>query len=393
MRVRLLLPLSVALLAGAAPVGAERLLSAEQVHARAGQAFVLTVTDTAADARLPEQLDARLALGDRHLAVQLRAFDAVPGATRRYTFDWPAEALGLAVVNLADDSASRLMVLAEREGYALGEDPQARQRALPVEARAATASPAAEAPTVAAEVIPPAPALSFYDPMYFVVGANGGTTARFQLSFKYRLFDEAGAAVGLLPFLGGLHFGYTQTSLWDLGSDSAPFRDTSYRPALFYEWAIPVAAGSRHRSWLRAGVEHESNGRDGDKSRSINTAFVQLDWQYRLGQGQTHIGVTPKVWGYLEKSDNPDIQRYRGYGELGLRFGRDEGWLAKLMLRRGKGGVGTSQVDLSYPLRQSIFSSVGAFLHLQYFDGEGETLLDYRRAGHPQLRIGISIVR
>ena len=372
----------------ALPAGAERLLSAERAYARAGEAFVLTVVDTRVQAALPEQLDARLTLGDRKLTVRLNAQAPAVGATRRYSFDWPAEALGLSIVSLNADSSAQLMVLAERPGWSAGEDPLARQQNLPTAAGAA--APAAQ---VAADVIPPKPALSFYDPMYFIFGANSGASARFQLSFKYRLFDDEGAVVGVLPFLGGLHFGYTQTSLWDLDSDSAPFRDTSYRPALFYEWDIPVAAGSRHQSWLRAGVEHESNGRDGEKSRSINIAFVQADWQYRLGEGKSHIGVTPKLWGYLEKSDNPDIHRYRGYGELGLRFGRDDGWLAKLMLRRGKGGVGTSQVDVSYPLRQSIFSSVGAFLHLQYFDGEGETLLDYQRAGQPQLRIGVSIVR
>jgi phospholipase A1/A2 len=370
------------------PAGAERLLSAERTHARVGEAFVLTVVDTSAPAALPQLLDARLTLGDRKITVQLNAQAAAIGATRRYGFEWPAEVLGLSVLSLADDSRAQLMVLAERPGWSAGQDPLARAQTVP-----ATASAGLPDTKVAADVIPAKPALSFYDPMYFVFGANSGASARFQLSFKYRLFDDEGAVVRMLPFLDGLHFGYTQTSLWDLDSDSAPFRDTSYRPALFYEWDVPVAAGSRHQSWLRAGVEHESNGRDGEKSRSINIAFVQADWQYRLGEGKSHLGVTPKLWGYLEKSDNPDIHRYRGYGELGLRFGRDDGWLAKLMLRRGTGGVGTSQVDVSYPLRQSIFSSVGAFLHLQYFDGEGETLLDYQRAGQPQLRIGVSIVR
>lgn len=381
---------AVALLVSPAPAAAERLLAAERTHAQAGKPFELTVMAPAPGTDLPERLDARLGVGDRKLKVQLLAVGEAAGAARRYRFDWPAEALGLAVVSLADDSPSRLMVLAERDGWAIGEDPLARQRALPA---ATDSTPAARAEPVVADVVPPVPALSFYDPMYFLFGANGGASARFQLSFKYRLFDDDGAVVDMLPFLGGLHFGYTQTSLWDLASDSAPFRDTSYRPALFYQWDLPAEAGSRHKSWLRAGVEHESNGRDGEKSRSINIAFAQLDWQYRLGEGKSHIGLTPKVWGYLEKSDNPDIHRYRGFGELGLRFGRDDGWLAKLMIRRGKGGVGTSQVDVSYPLRRSIFSSVGAFVHLQYFDGEGETLLDYQRAGHPQLRIGVSIVR
>lgn len=61
-----------------------------------------------------------------------------------------------------------------------------------------------------------------------------------------------------------LYFGYTQTALWDLESDSAPFRDSSYRPSLFYRndqiWTSP---GRDVRFGLAGGLEHESNGRDG----------------------------------------------------------------------------------------------------------------------------------
>ena len=79
------------------------------------------------------------------------------------------------------------------------------------------------------------PALSANEPMYFVVGGGGGATARFQLSFKYRLFDPDSHPVQWIPFLSRLHFGYTQTSIWDLGANSSPFRDTSYRPSLFWQ--------------------------------------------------------------------------------------------------------------------------------------------------------------
>ena len=72
--------------------------------------------------------------------------------------------------------------------------------------------------------------------MYFVVGTRGGTTARFQLSFKYRLFDVDAGFGQERPWLSGLYFGYTQNSLWDLRRESKAFRDTSYRPSLFWKW-------------------------------------------------------------------------------------------------------------------------------------------------------------
>jgi outer membrane phospholipase A len=63
------------------------------------------------------------------------------------------------------------------------------------------------------------------------------------------------------------------------------------------------------------------------------------------------------------------------------------------ILRRGTAGVGSTQLDLSYPLRKSIFSGVGAFVHLQYYNGYGQTLLEYKESRHPQFRIGVSLVR
>ena len=44
-------------------------------------------------------------------------------------------------------------------------------------------------------------------------------------------------------------------------------------------------------------------------------------------------------------------------------------------------------------IRQPFFANAGGFLHFQYFDGYGETLLDYNFRRNSQLRIGFSIVR
>src|SRR5947207_15841262 len=78
--------------------------------------------------------------------------------------------------------------------------------------------------------------LSENEPMYFVVGASSHWSARFQLSFKYRLFDNDAGFGKERPWLTGLYFAYTQTSLWDLEGESKPFFNTSSRPSLLWRW-------------------------------------------------------------------------------------------------------------------------------------------------------------
>jgi len=255
------------------------------------------------------------------------------------------------------------------------------------------ASTAENAPPILRVDTVPEPALSPYEPMYLLAGARGPDTARFQLSFKYRLFDERSVAAQILPALGKLHFGFTQTSLWDIGGDSSPFRDTSYRPSLFYhEPQLHASGGGKYLVGLDAGIEHESNGRDGNRSRSINIAFVRPSWRWFVDD-EHYFMVAPKIYAYTERSDNTDIGHYRGHVDLNLRYGKRDGWLFSGMLRRGTGGYESFQLDASYPLRQPFFANAGGYLHFQYFNGYGETLLDYNLRRTPQLRVGFSIVR
>ena len=66
--------------------------------------------------------------------------------------------------------------------------------------------------------------------MYFDIGTRGKTTARFQISAKYRLFSPA--ANRPANWYENFYLGYTQTSLWDLQSDSMPFIDTTFNQRL-----------------------------------------------------------------------------------------------------------------------------------------------------------------
>lgn len=235
-------------------------------------------------------------------------------------------------------------------------------------------------------------ALSANEPMYFIMGKNSehGTDARFQLSFKYRPFDPEGSIATYAPLLSNVYFAYTQTTLWDIGEKSGPFRDTSYRPSLFYRWA-----GSGRNllpdEW-RVGAEHESNGQTGVNSRSLNTAYIRPTWNVDMGNSR-RLSFYPKLQYYFNKDENSDIQRYRGYVDWQLRYGREDGLVFGGLYRLGTGGYSAGQLDISYPISDRIFARTGAFVHLQLLTGYGETLLDFNRKEDTQLRIGLSIAR
>ncbi|HEX5539231.1 MAG TPA: phospholipase A, partial [Methylophilaceae bacterium] len=103
--------------------------------------------------------------------------------------------------------------------------------------------------------------------------------------------------------------------------------------------------------------------------------------------------LLPKFYQYIEKSDNSDIQHYRGYADWQARYGREDGWMVTGLYRQGTQGYSSGQLDISYPLSDRIFARTGTFLHLQIFSGYGETLLGYNVDNGTQIRLGLSLVR
>ncbi|MDR3213727.1 MAG: phospholipase A [Azoarcus sp.] len=366
-------------------LAADWLLAAPTPRVAPGQAFEVVVVGEPGEAGWPLRLPALIELpgnGPR-IAVTLTASGDPSPSRQRYFGQWPLEILGLVALTLPDAAKARLLVEAAPAPDGQPEDLAPSQ----------VAQAPADVDLIPADenaVVEPT-ALSFHEPMYIVYGGKHPRSARYQLSFRYRLFDAHGV-VKNLPVIQGLYFAFTQTAMWDLESESKPFRDTSFRPSLFFQWKAsnPPLGDSLA---LAAGYEHESNGRDGADSRSIDTWFARADLRYHLPDGKTYIGIEPKVVHYMDKSDNRDIARYRGYGQLGLRFGRDSALMLTAILRRGTAGVGSTQLDLSYPIRKSIFSGAGTFVYLQYYNGYGQTLLEYNESRHPQFRIGVALVR
>ncbi len=232
-----------------------------------------------------------------------------------------------------------------------------------------------------------------HEPMYFIYGSKV-PGAKFQFSFKYRVLDFGGDASTTAR--RSLQFGYTQRSLWDIAGNSSPFYDTSYMPSFFYEsQALQPADGpARPVTWLgyQAGYQHESNGKDGLASRSLNTLFFRPgvilkpldDW---------HVIIAPRLWMFVgDLSNNPKLKDYRGYGEWLVAVGKNGGAALAYTGHAGREfNHFTTQLDLTIPLRIKPLDFATYFL-VQYYDGYGESLRDYDQK-RSSLRAGFSLVR
>lgn len=235
----------------------------------------------------------------------------------------------------------------------------------------------------------PDSALTPHEPVYFVAGGGEGDDikARFQFSFKYRIFDLEAPLVENNPWLKNLYLTYTQTSLWNWSETSVPFEDTSYKPSLFYEVGETLLA-----TGFRFGYYHESNGQADAGSRSMDTLFIQPVWATRVFGRD--LFFSPRILAYLTKGDeNPDLTDYRGYVDYNLRYGNEDGLILQTLYRYGKGDHHTVQLDLSYPIRTPIALRTGGFVFLQLYSGYGESMLTYNERINLTARIGFGIVR
>jgi phospholipase A1 len=328
----------------------------------AGEPFDLIVVGPPG-AELPQELPVRVKLDVSEIQLRATAVTDPSGDRRRYQAVMPARSGGPATLSLIErDSNAIALVVARRDTM---QRLTGRERALEE------------------------PQLSEEDPVYFVAGPRQGWNARFQISFKYRLFDQSAGFGAERPWLAGFYFGYTQTSLWDLSSESKPFRDTSYRPSFFWRWER-----QDYISWIdgaRVGFEHESNGQGGENSRTVNTLFVRPEWRWAAGRGG-ELEFTPKAYTYLSKGENPDIAQYRGYVDWRVRHDAGSQWITTATARTGTAGKGSLLLEMSRRTRDLKVGPVSGYLHLQFFNGYGESILDYNVRRTSQIRIGLAIV-
>ena len=201
--------------------------------------------------------------------------------------------------------------------------------------------------------------------------------AKFQLSLKIplnynKLFVENDA----------LYFGFTAQSYWQVYNDghSSPFRETNYQPELFYmrpmNWK--VAGGD---TGLVLGIEHQSNGRSDPLSRSWNRTYATFLWANK------NLAMSLRGWVRIsedeEDDDNPDIDDYMGNFEYKASYKRGRMIYSGMLRQNFSEGNGAVELGMSFPIYGRLKG------YVQYFNGYGESLIDYN---HNVERIGLGIL-
>jgi outer membrane phospholipase A len=367
--------------------------AAESTDANLVDVVVINPTASAESPDLASTIDARLVGAHGSRDVRLTAVGPVPSAAVapggfvrvRYAFRTDASVTGRVVLEIDSLDGARAVV------------------DLPAATNVAESAPVHETPAGATATRPAlagierafAQNFAFHNPVYFIYGPDA-PAAKFQFSFKYRILGEPSAEdVPFMPSMKGLYFGYTQRSIWDITAESSPFYDTSYMPEVLFE--LLAAAPRREDGWLhwlglQGAAQHESNGRDGADSRSLNIAYLRTGIVLGRMDGWRLI-VVPRVYAHLSESiGNADIADYRGYGDLSLVLGKNDRWQVAVTGRIGKvSDRRTIQVDFTHPISLPVVR-FGTYLHVQYFSGYGESLRSYDQKSHAW-RAGFAFVR
>ena len=402
----------VALLIGLVPCATSRaadiLVELDSPKVQAGEAVTIHLVglnSTSADTTrvFPAKIQATLIAGPTREEITFNAVESLPAAgvtvapnsfaRIAYQADVPSRLQGQTRLELAIENSPAFAI----------------EITATASATAATAAPGAGKFSVKEAMDRETPETSFfkrhifpYEPFYFLAGPEA-PSAKFQVSIKYRLVNtevgDDGEAEGWLyrhaKWSEGLHLAYTQRSLWDIQAESAPFLDSSYMPELLYELPnlIDHEQGWLERIGAQVGYQHESNGKDGLNSRSLNIAYIRMPFVFG-DEDDFYVSLEPRAWFYVgDLSDNPDLDDYRGYVDLRLKAGWARGVQVAGWLRSGQEfDRGSAQVDLTYPLHNLLSRSFSVYLQAQYFNGYGESLLYYNQRSEVW-RVGIGLFR
>ena len=228
------------------------------------------------------------------------------------------------------------------------------------------------------------PYFGLYKDNYFIFGppigpkpTTANTNVKFQISISQKLTRTT------LPFGTYLYLFYTQKVFWNVLEDSMPMTDLNFNPGVGF--AKPLFVRNRFIGKVFLVLEHESNGRDGDSSRSWNK--VSLGGSILI---DPNLMVHGKIWiPIVDGINNKDILDYCGIYQVGVEvYSNNRRFTGSVTLtkRRGWNLNYNTTVELAY----RIFKRDNQYLFLQYYNGYGEGLLDYKQF-HSQLRVGIVI--
>lgn len=228
------------------------------------------------------------------------------------------------------------------------------------------------------------PFFGLYKDNYFVFGPPVGskptsknTNVKFQISIAQRLSKS------VLPFGTYAYLFYSQKCFWNVLENSMPMTDLNFNPGLGL--AKPLFVRGNYIGKAMLILEHESNGRDGDDSRSWN----KISFGANIMIGPT-LMVHGKFWiPIVDGQNNKDILRYSGIYQMGLQLqSSNQRFNSAITLVKREGWNLNYNVIAEVGMR--MWKGANEYLFMQFYNGYGEGLLEYNKF-HSQIRVGIQI--
>jgi phospholipase A1 len=231
------------------------------------------------------------------------------------------------------------------------------------------------------------PNFTAYKDNYFVFGpavnhrpTNQNTNVKFQISIQQKLTRST------LPYGTYLYLFYTQKVFWNVLENSLPMTDLNFNPGLGLAKPYFSSTDGRYIGKLMFVIEHESNGRDGDESRSWNR--ISLGGNILLDH---NIMVHAKVWiPIIDGQNNKDILKYNGIYQTGLQVMSNNRRFGAALCLTKRQDWNPFNYNVQLELKYRFFKNENQYFFLQFYHGYGEGLLAYNEF-HSQLRVGICL--
>lgn len=226
------------------------------------------------------------------------------------------------------------------------------------------------------------PFFGFYKDNYFIVGTSTihkpsavNSDVKFQISLGIRLTNNT------LPFGTYLFLMYTQKAFWNVFENSLPMHEINFNPGIGL--SRPFFVHDRYAGKLTFLLEHESNGKDGDASRSWNK--ISLGGSVLINEW---LMVHSKFWiPIVDGMNNKDILRYSGIWQTGfVAYTPNKKLSLGVTLVKRKGWNLNFNTIVDFIWRVSDKTNLN--LLMQYYNGYGENMIDYNKF-HSRLRVGI----
>lgn len=228
------------------------------------------------------------------------------------------------------------------------------------------------------------PYFTLFKDNYFIGGIptnhkpNGvNSDVKFQLSISQRITKSR------LPFDTYLFIMYTQKAFWNVFQKSLPMRDLNFNPGIGLGHMIVYKDKYIGKAMLL--IEHESNGKDSIFSRSWNK--ITLSASILMSR---NLEMQFKTWiPIIDSDNNRDILKYNGVFQVSANYiaSNKKFNAAAIITKRGGFNMNFNTVlEFSYKFN----NNENQYLFLQYYNGYGENLLEYKRF-KSMLRIGFVI--